>query len=148
MTNKLLIDDHLLLRVLLDDEPAELRPQGAVIATTGLWYHRLCRALTDQTVVGSISRRLGGVEASVAAGLIAAVIDLPDTIELLSLRSLGWPMAQLVEQGARLNLLSLEALAAAAHFGATQICLAEVDANEPLKALSHEFGVSIRSVAG
>ena len=100
MTKKLVIDDHLPLRVLLDDEPSELRPRGAVIATTGLWYHRLCRALSDQTVIGSISRRLGNVEDTVAAGLIAAVIDLPDTIELLSLRSLGCPMAQLVHQGA------------------------------------------------
>lgn len=148
MTTKLIIDDHILLRVLLDDEPSELRPHGAVIATTGLWYHRLCRALSDQTVVGSISRRLGEVEDTVAAGLIAAVIDLPSTIEMLSLRSLGWPMALLVHQGARLNLLSLEAIAAAQHFGAAEICLADVDANEPLKSLSHEFGVNIRSIAG
>ena len=147
MTDKLLIDDHLLLRVLLDDEPAELRPRGAVIATTGLWYHRLCRALCDKTVVGSLSRRLGGTETAVSTGVISAIIDLPDTIELLSLRSLGWPMAQLVLQGARLNLMSLEALAAAQHFGATEICLADVDANEPLMSLSHEFGVSIRMIA-
>jgi len=49
-----LLDDHLLLRVLLGNEPASLRPRGAALATTGLWYHRLCRALTNEFVVGEI----------------------------------------------------------------------------------------------
>jgi hypothetical protein len=145
VTDNLVVDDHLLLRVLLQDEPPELRPDGAVIATTGLWYHRLCRALSDQTVVGSISRRLGHVEDTVAADLIRAVIELPDAIELLSLRSLGWPMAEIVHGGARLNLLSLEALAAAQHLGA-EICLADVDANQPLVASSRQSGVTVRTI--
>lgn len=145
MTDIVIIDDHLLLRVLLQDEPPELRPDGAVIATTGLWYHRLCRALSDQTVVGSISRRLGHVENTVAADVIRAVIELPEAIELLSLRSLGWPMAEVLHEGARLNLLSLEALAAAKHLGA-EICLAEVDDNRPLIAASRVSGVTIRAI--
>jgi len=146
VTDTLIVDDHLLLRVLLGDEPLELRPTGASLATTGLWYHRLCRALSDHTVVGSISRRLGQVEEVISVGLIRTVIELPDSIQLLSFRSLGWPIAELVNGGARLNLLSLEALAAARHFGA-EICLAEVDINRPLIASSHEFGVSVRSVS-
>jgi len=145
VTDIVIIDDHLLLRVLLQDEPPELRPDGAVIATTGLWYHRLCRALSDQTVVGSISRRLGHVENTVAADVIRAVIELPEAIELLSLRSLGWPMAEVLHEGARLNLLSLEALAAAKHLGA-EICLAEVDDHRPLIAASRVSGVTIRAI--
>ncbi|MGH3470562.1 MAG: type II toxin-antitoxin system PemK/MazF family toxin, partial [Nocardioidaceae bacterium] len=36
--NKLfVVDDHLLLRILLDDEPQELRPSGGRVFTTGLW---------------------------------------------------------------------------------------------------------------
>lgn len=108
-----LVDDHILLRVLLGDEPTELRPPGTAIATTGLWYHRLCRALADRAVVGSLSRRLGAVGQQVASGALASVVELPEEVELVSLRSLGWPMAELVHTGARLNLLSLEALAAA-----------------------------------
>lgn len=94
-----------------------------------------------------MSRRLGDVDASIAAEAIAAVIDLPDTIELLSLRSLGWPMAGLVHDGARLNLLSLEALAAARHLSA-EICLAELDDNEPLRSVARRFGVPVRSISG
>jgi hypothetical protein len=143
----LLLDDHLLLRVLLDDEPPSLRPGGAVLATTGLWYHRLCRAVADGAVIGSMSRRLGAVDDSVAAAVLHAVVDLLDSIELLSLRTLGWPMAELVHAGARLNLLSLEALAASLHLSA-DICLAAVDDNAPLRAAARSFGVSVRTIKG
>jgi hypothetical protein len=142
-----LIDDHLLLRLLLDDEPPDLRPPGTAIATTGLWYHRLCRALADQAVVGSLSRLLGAVDDDVAAGVLASVMELPETVELVSLRTLGWPMAHLVHAGARLNLLSLEALAAARHLFA-EVCLAEQDDNEPLRAAASDFDVTVRSVSG
>ena len=140
-----LVDDHLLLRVLLDDEPPTLRPAGAMIATTGLWYHRLCRALADGAVVGSMSRQLGSVDDAVASRVLGAVIDLPDTIDLVSLRTLGWTMGELVHAGARLNLLSLEALAAARHLSA-EICLAEVDDNAPLRAAAAGFGVAVRTI--
>lgn len=143
----LLLDDHLLLRVLLDDEPASVRPRGAVIATTGLWYHRLCRAVADEAVIGSMSRRLGAVDDAVAADVLNAVIDLPDSIELISLRTVGWPMGGLVHAGARLNLLSLEALAAAHHLSA-DICLAAVDDNAPLRTTAKNFGVSVRTIKG
>jgi hypothetical protein len=145
--NVALVDDHLLLRLLLDDEPPDLRLPGTAIATTGLWYHRLCRALADQSVVGSMSKRLGAVGVDVAAGVLAAVVELPETLALVSLRTLGWPMADLVHAGARLNLLSLEALAAARHLSA-EVCLAEHDDNEPLHAAARTFGVTIRTVRG
>lgn len=142
-----LIDDHVLLRLLLDDEPQDLRSPGTAMATTGLWYHRLCRALADRAVVASMSRRLGMVGDDVAAGALASVIELPDAVELVSLRTLGWPMAELVNAGARLDLLSLEALAAARQLSA-EICLAEQDDNEPLRAAARAFDVPLRSVTG
>ena len=142
----LLVDDHLLLRLLLGDEPSTLRPDSAAIATTGLWYHRLCRALADEKVIGSISRQLGTVDDTVASAVLGTVIDLPDTIELISLRTLGWPMGELVHAGARLNLLSLEALTAARQLSA-DICLAEVDDNAPLRLAAAAFGVTVRTVS-
>lgn len=142
----LLVDDHLLLRVLLHDEPPSLRPAGAAIATTGLWYHRLCRALATDAVRGSMSRQLGAVDDAVAADVLAAVIELPDTVELVSLRTLGWPMGELVQGGARLNLLSLEALAAAKHLSA-EVCLAAVDDNEPLRTAASSFDVVVQTVS-
>lgn len=140
-----LVDDHLLLRILLDDEPASLRDGADTIATTGLWYHRLCRALADQAVIGSMSRRLGAVADPTAAAVVRAVIDLPETVELMSLRTLGWPMARLVNDGARINLLSLEALAAAKARGAV-IHLAEADDNVSLRRAATQAGVVVRTV--
>ena len=116
------------------------------MATTGLWYHRLCRALADEKLIGSISKQLGDVEDAVAAAVLGTVIDLPDAIELISLRTLGWPMGELVHTGARLNLLSLEALAAARQLSA-DVCLAEVDDNAPLRSAAAEFGVTVRTVS-
>lgn len=142
-----MVDDHLLLRLLLGDEPPDLRTPGTTIATTGLWCHRLCRALADQAVVGSMAKRLGAFDDDIAVGALASVVELPETVQLVSLRTLGWPMAELVHAGARLNLLSLEALAAARHLDA-EICLAEQDDNDPLRAAASSLGVTIRSVRG
>lgn len=141
----MVIDDHLLVRILLGDEPPDLRPRGAALSTTGLWYHRLCRALADRTVTGAMSRSLGMVDDRIAGAAVSAVIELPDWIGLTSLRTLGWPMAALLANGVRLNLLSLEALASAEHLGA-EICLAAADHNPPLREAAAQRDVSVRLV--
>ncbi len=126
-----LVDDHLLLRMLLGEEPHELRLPGARVYTTGLWYHRLCRAISNRSVTGVMSRTLGRADPAVATSAIRSITALPDTIGLLSLRDLAWPMARLLDEGVRLNLMSLEALAAAEHQGA-ELCLADADENPQL----------------
>jgi hypothetical protein len=73
------------------------------------------------------------------------VIELPDTIGLISLRALGWPMAQLVSSGVRLNLMSLEALAAAERLDA-ELCLAAADENPPLCDAAAMRGVPVRII--
>lgn len=125
------IDDHLLLRILLSEEPHDLRRPGAQVFTTGLWYHRLCRAVGNRAVTGALSRSLGRADPEVAASAVRAATALPDSIGLLSLRQLAWPMARLIDGGIRLNLMSLEALAAAEHQGA-ELCLDADDENPPL----------------
>jgi hypothetical protein len=140
-----IVDDHLLLQVLLGNEPASLRSSGAPLSTTGLWYHRLCRALADETITGSMSRSLGDVDARIASATVRAFVELPDTIGLVSLRSLGWPMASLIADGVRLNPLSLEALAAAEMLDA-EICLAEADKNPMLLEAAEQRGVSVRLI--
>jgi hypothetical protein len=139
----LVVDDHLLLRILLDDEPHELRPQGGRVFTTGLWYHRLCRSVGDRSVVGVFSRALGRANPAVAAAAIEAVTRLPDSIDLLSLRELAWPMARLVDDGIRLNLMSLEALAAAEYLD-SELCLSVDDENPPLLAAAQARTTAVR----
>ncbi len=145
MTSGVVVDDHLLLQILLDDEPVDLRPPGAPVSTTGLWYHRLARALADPTVTGTMSRRLGDVEPRMARRAIAAVASLPEGIGLVSIRSLAWPMAQLIADGVHLNLMSLEALAAAHHLEA-ELCLAAADDNAPLRAAAARRDIPIRFI--
>ena len=141
--NRYVVDDHLLLRILLDDEPEALRPDGGRVFTTGLWYHRLCRSVGDREVVGVFSRAIGGASPSVAARAIAAITQLPDLIDLISLRELAWPMARLVDDGVRLNLMSLEALAAAEHLEA-ELCIAVTDMNPPLLAAAQTRATTVR----
>jgi hypothetical protein len=141
------IDDHLLLQVLLNQEPLELRQPGAQVFTTGLWYHRLCRAVSSQEVTGALSRTLGSADATVAASAVRAITTLPESIGLLSLRELAWPMARLIDAGVRLNLMSLEALAAVEQQGA-ELCLATTDENPPLLAAAAARGAQARLVGG
>jgi hypothetical protein len=143
----IVIDDHLLLTVLLDEEPSELRPRGARVFTTGLWYHRLCRSVSDHAVLGGFSRALAAAGDAVAARAIEALTSLPDTIHLVSLRDLAWPMARLIDQGVRLNLMSLEALAAAEHLGA-EICMSSRDENPLLLAAAGTRGIPARLIGG
>lgn len=139
----IIIDDHLLLAVLLNEEPANLRYPGEQVFTTGLWYHRLCRALGDRAVTGALSRSLGRVDPVVATSAVRSATALPETIALLSLRELAWPMARLLDEGVRLNLMSLEALAAAEHQGA-ELCLAAIDENPQLLAAAATRGTPTR----
>ncbi len=94
---------------------------------------------------GVFSRRLEGIDRRTDAALRAALLDLPAHIGTISLRHLAWPMAQLVTDGHRLNLLSLEALAAAEELGAT-ICLAPADENPTLIAAAEQRGLEVRLV--
>ena len=139
------IDDHLLLDILLNQEPPDLRRPGGRVFTTGLWYHRLCRALGNHAVTGSLSRSLGKVDPVVGTMAVRAAAALPETIGLLSLRELAWPMARLLDDGVRLNLMSLEALAAVEQQGA-ELCLAAVDENPQLLAAAAFRGRPVRLI--
>jgi hypothetical protein len=140
-----IVDDHLLLQILLTGEPPNFRAPGARIFTTGLWYHRLCRAVSNPEVTGALSRRLGRADPVVAASAARAITTLPETIRLVSLRELAWPMAQLLQDGVRLNLMSLEALAAAEGQGA-ELCLAAADENPQLLEAAASRGTPARLV--
>jgi hypothetical protein len=140
-----IVDDHLLLQILLDEEPPDLRLPGARLFVTGLWYHRLCRAVSNPSVAGVMTRSLGRAVPGVAKAALRSVTDLPETIGLLSLRELAWPMARLRDEGVRLNRMSLEALTAAEHLGA-ELCLAAADENPPLIQASVARGIPTRLV--
>ncbi|MGH9225229.1 MAG: hypothetical protein ACRD2W_15935 [Acidimicrobiales bacterium] len=115
----LLVDDQL-LGVILGGEPlpAPLE-RDATVYTTGYWYVRLCQA-----ALGAAERSgvLSGPFAALPAGrreeALAAVLELPDDIGLVSLRELG-PVIARLRSAHQLNILASEAVAAAVHLEAT-----------------------------
>lgn len=115
----LVVDDQLLSVVLRGESlPGHLDSSGPIF-TTGYWYVRLCQAALG------VADRPGALSAPCAAlppdrreRALAALLELPDEIGLISLRVLAPVIAQLRVRH-RLNILSIEAVAAAVHLGAT-----------------------------
>jgi hypothetical protein len=110
-----LVDDQRLSAILRGYSPPD--PSSAV-ATTGCWYLRLCQAVLDADErTGALSRPFAVLPPAERASALRTVLDLPADITLVSLRDLAPLMAELRRRHP-LNLLSLEALAAAVHLDA------------------------------
>jgi hypothetical protein len=114
----LVIDDQLLSIVLRGERlPGQLDSSGPIF-TTGYWYVRLCQAalgVIDRP--GALSRPFEALPPDRRERALAAVLELPDDIGLISLRELGPVIAQLRARH-QLNILSIEAVAAAVHLDA------------------------------
>jgi hypothetical protein len=110
-----LIDDQLLGSVLRGSPPPRRR---ADVFTTGYWYVRLCHAvLASRSSTGILSRPFASLPASTRDRAVQAVVELPDEIGLVSLRQLAPIIGQLRNRH-DLNILGMEALAAAIHLQA------------------------------
>ena len=106
--------------------------------TTGYWYVRSCQAvLNAQDRTGVLSRPFVDLPTQLRDRAILAVLELPTEIGMVSLRELGPSIARL-RQHHQLNILNIEALAAASHLNATVF----VSAPSPLlqNALAQERG--------
>ena len=111
-----LIDDQALSAVLRGRTARPLR--GRKIATTGCWYVRLCQAALAATErTGMLSGPFADLTEGQRARAVNSLIELPDEIELLSLRHLG-PVIGRLRSRHSLSLVAAEALAAATALGA------------------------------
>jgi hypothetical protein len=110
-----LLDDHLLSRVMRGESIPEL--DGWELATTGLWYYRLCLAV-ERDAGGVLSDQFAALEESLRAEVFDRLRALPDLISVLPIRALAPIMARQSRVHSQLNLLAREALAAAAAFPA------------------------------
>ena len=111
-----IVDDRLLGELLRGSRPP--RTDEAVY-TTGYWYVRLCQAVlgaSDRT--GALSQPFAGQAPVMRERAIRRVLELPDEIGLVSLRTLG-PLIARHRRRHRLNALGSEALAAAVHLEAS-----------------------------
>ena len=107
-----LVDDRLLGRVLRGEQIPALRRYD--VATTGLWYLRLCQAVRHDRG-GELSLPFRHLDPVRRDRAITRLLALPTEVAMLSLRDLVPTMADV---GAGLNLLSREVLAAAITFPA------------------------------
>lgn len=109
------IDDQLLGRVLRGTPPRSL---GRVeVFTTGYWYVRLCQAVLGAAVrPGVLSGPFVDLPDDLRERAIGAVIELPGAVGLVSLRELG-PVIGRLRRRHTLNILGMEALAAATYLG-------------------------------
>lgn len=111
-----LLDDQALGAVLRGKTPRVLRRRA--LATTGYWYVRLCQAaLSSPGHTGVLSGPFAQLTAAQRERAVNALLELPPEIELLSLRQLAPDIGRLRAHH-RLNILSVEALAAAKALGA------------------------------
>jgi hypothetical protein len=111
-----IIDDQILSQVLRKRPPRILASK--TLYTTGYWYVRLCQAvLNAQDRMGVLSRPFAELPTSLRDRAIKTVLELPDDIGIVSLRELGPSIARL-RQDHQLNILTIEALAAAIHLDA------------------------------
>lgn len=108
-----LVDDRLLGALLRHERVRGLRSR-AKFHTTGYWYFRLCSAYFASDAAGVLSRPFRGLPEDRRAQAEAQLLELPDSIGLLSLRTLAPTMGNLRRSHPTLNVLALEALAAAA----------------------------------
>lgn len=110
-----LIDDRILANLLQGGAPPE---PGQPVYTTGCWYVRLCQAALSSTVSGALSSSFAELPPKLVPRALHSLLELPEEIGLVSLRTLAPLIGRLRSRHRQLNLLSVEALAAALHLNA------------------------------
>jgi len=109
-TNRVLIDDRILVAHLLD---AKVQiPRRAELHTTAYWYYRACRAAVAGGA-GQLSGPFGALHPDEQARAIEALLQLPEDVGLPESRRLVPEMAEVSRRHPQLNLLNVEATAAA-----------------------------------
>jgi hypothetical protein len=131
------VDDHLLRDVLTGERTTDLGGVATALATTGLWLFRLKSAWATPGVIGKLSAPVASLPVDRQEGFLAQLTALPDEIEIVHLRHLVWPMAELRRRhrshGLQLSAAMAEALAAAHALGAA-IAVSREDVGPNLEA--------------
>jgi hypothetical protein len=139
------VDDHVLRDVLVGQRTRDLDGRATGLATTGLWLFRLSSSWADPNVAGKLSSPIAALPTVQQERFRAKLVMLPDDIEVLHLRGLAWPMAELQHRhrraGRQLSAAMVEALAAAQALGAA-IAVSRHDVGPNLKAAAAHDGVA------
>jgi hypothetical protein len=138
-----ILDDHLLRDLLSGPDRALVRAiAGGPIATTNLWYSRLCRA----AAAGGHGALLGGWSDRGRTAVIDALVELPDSIQIAPMRDLAWNMGLLMAHNRGLSSLGAEAVAAATHLE-SDLLVASRDIGPGIRACARRAGVTYRALS-
>lgn len=118
------VDDHLLRDWMARRDDALVDAvAGEQVATTNLWYARLCKSAARATA-GSL---LEGWSRPERRALVAGLVALPDDIVIVPMRALSWRMGELIVDHTGLSVLGAEAVAATIELGARLLVSARDD---------------------
>lgn len=105
-----LLDDHLLRDWMVGADPDLRRAvRREALATTNLWYARLCKSAA-RAARGAL---IGDLPTAERQALVAGLVKLPDDITVVPMHDLAWRMGVLVSERTGLSTLGSEAVAAA-----------------------------------
>jgi cysteine synthase len=138
------LDDHLLRDWLVGPDSALRRAVGRHdVATTNLWYSRLCKSAAGATTTAGAL--LGGWTSDERRAIIATLVALPDDFAVLPMRELAWRMGVLVSNHSGLSTLGAEAVAASEALGAT-VMVSSRDDSPGMHRCCDVLGISYRTV--
>ena len=104
-----LLDDHLLRDWLGGaDETLQHAIGGGAVATTNLWYVRLCKGMAARR-----HTELANWPDRERQALVARLVALPDWVTVVPMRQLAWQMGELIRAHGGLSSLGAEAVASA-----------------------------------
>jgi hypothetical protein len=139
------VDDHVLRDLLTGQRPNDLGGIATSLATTGLWLFRLSSSWAAPETAGKLSAPIVALSVDQQALFRAQLVALPTEIEVLHLRELAWPMAEMQHrhrsEGRALSAAMLEALAAAHAIGGA-IAVSRLDVGPNLKACAEADGIA------
>ena len=141
--SRAVLDDHLLRDLLADEVSAGLAQILADCepATTNLYLVRLCRSV----VTAGGGALTGSWPASARRELGRRLVTLPDTVEVVPMRTLAFRMAELADAH-RLSTLGAEAAAAAEHLDAP-LCVWAGDDGPRVRAAVVALGGDYRGIS-
>jgi len=132
-----LLDDHLLRDWMVGPDATLRRAvRRAPLATTNLWYARLCKSAA-RAAGGAL---LGQLPAAERQALVAALVNLPDVVTVVPMRDLAWRMAVLASEHTGLSTLGSEAVAAAEMLGA-RVLASSRDDSPGIRRCCDQLGV-------
>ena len=138
-----LLDDHLLRDWMTTRDGALVEAvSDDPVATTNLWYARLCKSAARVTG-GAL---LAGWSDADRRALVAGLVALPDDIAIVPMRGLAWRMGELIADHQGLSTLGAEAVAAALVTNGRLLVSARDD-GPGIGACCDALGVSYESLA-